>query len=55
MTCREGGCGVCVVYAEIIDFNTKQKKYVSINSVKKSYNQKGTDCMTLKNMKLVLL
>ena len=31
--CREGGCGSCVINAEIFDYETKQPKYMSINTV----------------------
>ena len=31
--CREGGCGSCVVNAEVLDYATNQPKNISINSV----------------------
>ena len=34
VTCKEGGCGACIVHAEIYDYETKKPKFVSINSVR---------------------
>lgn len=31
--CREGGCGSCVINAEVMDYTTQQPKNISINSV----------------------
>lgn len=31
--CREGGCGSCLVNAEIFDYVTQKSKFISINSV----------------------
>lgn len=31
--CKEGGCGSCLVNAEIIDYSSKMSKNISINSV----------------------
>lgn len=32
--CREGGCGSCIINAEVIDQETKTPKTIGINTVK---------------------
>lgn len=31
--CKEGGCGACLVDAEVFDYSSKINKNISINSV----------------------
>ena len=33
VACKEGGCGACVINAEIKDLQTNAPKFVSINTV----------------------
>ncbi len=37
--CREGGCGSCMINAEIFDLESQQPKYISINTVNINKNK----------------
>lgn len=33
VTCKEGGCGACIINAQIFDYVSQKNKNISINSV----------------------